>query len=868
MGQGFPIGNDGKYLNGDSRYAVIKGTPDFFNNGTSGGGPTILVDGRIAGIDILNGANSVHIRGFDIQSDLAAYTVGQGASAIPLTEMTAVAVNSVQNFELAYNKLNNAAIGFGAIYGDVQNFNVNVHDNTFDTLGVGAGVIVADSQGTLTFSRNTIQNTAIGLVAAAVGLDPATPSVLNAQIKDNIVKGGGLGIETDPAFSLGGVKIQDLLPIDVGSLVGVQGLETPPEELPSVSALNVAAISLSGVGSATVNATITGNNIEDNILGIGAVGVGSNGSVNASIQNNTLTGGGLAALIGDLDFAGVTSETTVDGSGIGIWMLGLGGGKLNNAVIANNTITKHALGIGVLGLGEAQMNNGLIANNTISDSLLGIVIVGVGEDVTDFKPIEPVETPVVQMNNWTISGNRIKGNGVGQIVGELLPMLPPSDLLTALERVNIPDTGLAGILVVGVAPQIDPPLGVNPATPVVYTTEMNNYQIKDNVVENEFLGIGVVGVGENFFTFNSFIAEQALKMNNYSLTGNTIRGNLVGILVAGVSYVDMLNCNIGQNNLQENIIGVAAIGANWTDQSGLRIHDNTIVGGGLDDLSVALQPLADTNIIDDVDIVNLLKLPLPDTGAIGVVVLADYADANGVSIDHNTISKNLVGTLVVGFDESDINQLSIANNTINDSVMGIGVMAFDDTYINDSMIKDNVINDPALGIMLLNEDYSQMKNLAVSGNTINRSLMGITAASWEDAIMTDLVISGNAISGANNPAKVALLTAFLEGTDLMDEIEDVINQPWNPALFPASGLEGVVVAADGAGDTSVTIVGNRFSNEAVAGLVNLQKMTTVVPISYINNTSSDGHYYVEWASGSAYTLTQSGNTPSPVIEIP
>ena len=60
------------------------------------------------------------------------------------------------------------------------------------------------------------------------------------------------------------------------------------------------------------------------------------------------------------------------------------------------------------------------------------------------------------MNNWTISGNRISGNGVGQIVGEILPNIPtniiPEIVNQALQQVVIPDTGLAGILVAGVAP--------------------------------------------------------------------------------------------------------------------------------------------------------------------------------------------------------------------------------------------------------------------------------------------------------------------------------------------------------------------------------------------------------------------------------
>jgi hypothetical protein len=219
-------------------------------------------------------------------------------------------------------------------------------------------------------------------------------------------------------------------------------------------------------------------------------------------------------------------------------------------------------------------------------------------------------------------------------------------------------------------------------------------------------------------------------------------------------------------------------------------------------------------------------------------------------------------------DYADMDGVIVRNNTINDSVLGIGLMAFgDETEMSDCTIQGNIINDPVFGIMALDEGWSWMDDLTISGNTINRGLVGIMAASWDDADMVNLVISGNAISGANNPAKVALMTAFLDFTDLTWEIEDVINQEWNPALFPNSGLLGVIVSPDGAGETSVTISGNRFSNEAQAGLVYLENMnaTGPVPISYLNNTSSDGAFYVQ---GSDYLLTQAGNTPSPVIEIP
>jgi hypothetical protein len=862
MGQGFPIGNDGKYLNGDSRFTVIQGVWGVPVAGIDVGGPTIFVNGRgdtgptIA--DGFDGADNVQIRGFEIRNELGAVTAVPHETS--LLDSVAVGVNSVENFELAYNRLDNAIIGLGAVYYDMPGFTANVHDNTFDTLGVGAAVVAVDSQGSLTFHNNTIQNTAVGLVAAAVGIDPLTPAVLNAEITDNSVLGGGLGIMTSPNFSLGGVAIQDILPIDVGSLTGIQGIDVLPEDLPSLSALNVAAITVNGAASAAVNATITGNHITDNILGLGAVGVGSNASLGVSIQNNVLTGGGLSSeLIGD-------ASAAVDLSGIGIWLLGLGGAHLNNAVIANNTITDHALGIGVLGLGQAQMNNGLIANNTISDSLLGVVIAGIGEAPSG---ILVAERPLVQMNDWTISGNRISGNGVGQIVDAILPIIPtniiPQFVNDALQAVAIPDVGIAGILVVGSSPDLNV-FGVSGITPYFYSTQMNGYQITGNLVENELLGIGIAGLGSDVGPFTGFVPRSDLSMNDYTISGNTIQNNLLGLVIAGDGFVGMENYEVAQNNLQGNVIGVAALSMDWTDQSGLSIHDNTIVGGNLDDALAALQPLADTNIIDDIDIVNALKLPLPDTGAIGVLVLNAGADTYDVSIANNAISKNLVGVLVAGMWEADMDGLDIANNTINDSVLGVGVLATDDTYIYGSTIRNNVINNPGIGILAMAEGTSRMTEMTISGNQVNQSLLGVLVASEDSAIMSNLVISANTISGANDPTQVALLSGFFALTDMTKDMGWILHREWNPALFPNSGLIGVNVRINNSEQAGVRIEGNRLSGFAQAGQVTLEDVNGV-PITYLNNTSSDGAFYVA-ATNASYVLTQSGNTPSPVIETP
>jgi hypothetical protein len=132
--------------------------------------------------------------------------------------------------------------------------------------------------------------------------------------------------------------------------------------------------------------------------------------------------------------------------------------------------------------------------------------------------------------------------------------------------------------------------------------------------------------------------------------------------------------------------------------------------------------------------------------------------------------------------------------------------------------------------------------------------------------MTNLAISANTISGANEPAQVALLTEFLTFADMTEDIGWLIHRDWDPATFPNSGLIGVDVRVNESDDTTVRLEGNHFSNFAQAGLVTIEDVTGI-PIAYINNTSADGRYYVA-ATNSTYTLTDSGNTPSPVLIIP
>ncbi len=956
MGQGYPIGHGGKYLNGDSRYAVLQGgqaQPPGPGLLGPAGGPTVFVNGPA-------GADSVQIRGFEIRNEMITMT-GAGLLAADPFGSIDVAVDSVPEFELAYNKLDNALIGLGAIYEDMPGFSANVHDNVFDTLGVGAGVITFNTSGDLAFRNNTIQNTLVGMVGVALADDPLSPAVLNTEITGNIVGGGGLNILSAAMGSLSSIDLLDLFP-DKMTPMSLPGISLSPapliNNLPSLSALNVAAIQLSDSAVATVNATISGNLIEDNLLGIGALGVGSNASLNVNISNNELIGGGSQAII---DLFAVVPEP-VDMSLIGIWLAGVDEASINNAVISHNTITDHVLGMAVVGVDEAKMNNGTIAYNKLEGGLAGIGVVGVGEP---------------QMDGWWMVGNEITGSGVPAILRDVLSFVSmPPQISNAVAQVNLPDMGLAGILVLGIDDAIMNNyvisgnaisqdvlgigvLGINDAV-------MNNYQITYNSIEGTALGIAVAGIDgaemkggtiannsipgglagvavvgangadmDNWWIVNNEITGSGIpaiisdvlpfismpddisnalaqvtlpdaglagilvlgingaEMNNYFIGGNTINQELLGIGVLGAMGAAMNDYQISYNLINRTLVGVAEgglYGASMTNHvvayntineamvgvlagvmygaslDGMVISHNTIIGGGVDDLLAALHPLANTNIIDDEDILAALNLPVPDTGAIGILALNDDGEFNDVSIENNAISKNLVGIAAFGMAEADLNNLLIGNNTIDNSVMGVGLFLMHDAYANGTKINNNVINDPAIGVLALAMDTAQMNNMEIAGNQINRSLIGILAASEHSAQMTNTAIGLNTISGAFNPTQVGLLTAFLVLTDFDDNMGWLIHRDWNPLLFPPTGLVGIDVRVNQANQSDVRIEGNQFSNFAQAGLVTIEDVTNL-PIAYINNTSSDGQFYVA-ATNATFILTQSGNIPSPVVIIP
>lgn len=791
MGQGYPIGEGGKYLNGDSSYTVLNGDTEI---------PGIFIDGD-------EGAQNVKVRGFHItntdKTSINPVLFGMGA-------------DNVASLEVDHNLFSGQLLGFGAMYGGIPAADLYVHDNVFDTLGAGMGVLAAESTVNVVFEKNTVRNTAVGMVAAALGIGDE-PTTMNIGVFDNTILGGG---GTTIAHTLGNTNILSFgLPQEI-----VDALTGAPDGIASIAGIGVAAIHMGGAGAVTLNAEIANNYIEDNLLGIGAAAIGPNAHMGLVIRNNTIVGGGTQVLLdylaNGLGMFDLPQPFEIAGAGIAV--VGGYGAEVRNAQIYNNVIENEVVGILGIGFDDARMNLWNISNNEINNSWLGVGVIGLD----------------AVMNGYQIVNNQITGGGLGPLVANVLANIPTNGAPPwglALLQVKVPDAGVAGVLVMGDGK----------------FTRMSDYNISGNTINKDLAGILVVG-------------EYGAIMDRYAIAGNKINDTLMGIGVLGMDFVSMRDYDIGYNLIDRSLLGVLAGGGGLVDLSGVKIHDNAIRGGGVGQIFEILKPFANTNVIPDEDIVNLLNTPVEDGGAIGVALLGGSMWADNAQINNNYIDDEWVGVLVFG-GEVSMQDVQINNNQINNAVVGIGAFSAYDSTMARLSISGNTINDSVMGIMALASEDGGMSGAMFANNVINRSVLGITAAAMYDGKMNNLTVMNNTIvGGAAPPNKLALLTSVMDLLGLTDELEDILGVSWTPGTLPATGLIGLAVGGKDPAVMSCNLNNNRFSENVASIQVRLENNIPTVGIG-INNNVGDAPYTVQ---GGNYILTQSGNVPSPVIQVP
>ncbi|MFW5871123.1 MAG: inverse autotransporter beta domain-containing protein [Verrucomicrobiota bacterium] len=641
MGQAYPIGAEGRYLFGDSSYTTLRPQNPAM--------PTISVDGNA-------GASDVLIRGFEIKGCM------DGIDSSPYNT-TVIAAQNVENLEIHHNRIHCGLLGIMSSYISMPGtYSLNIHDNTFDHLGMGTLAMSDDSNGSVEFRDNMITTTAIG--AGALGISGgSSANTMDLAMTGNEIGGGGLSTLGSLVVNTNGIVnnfIEMLLdgPLDPSISTAIGGI---PEDSPSL--LGLAAAGISEKGNMNMNAYIAGNTISDNLFGMALAGYGMGASVdNAVIEDNVIVGGGTDALL-DYVLNDVLSiphdpDELVDISIAGITVLGLEYASMQNLAIRNNAVDNHLVGVAVAGVGDALMDNAVLSGNTVTDSGLGIF--ALAEDGA-------------MMNGLTITGNMVDNSGLRQIHDLLTAHIPSSSVdpeLVPLWEMEVPDYGGAGILAAGNLFTYDT------------DTEMNDMVIADNTVRDNLLGIGVIGrdmeINRGTITGNTIEDNMAAaglyfeyaEAENWMVTQNNIDTALAGIMLFGNSS-GMDNMRIAENVMDRTTVGVLFGLFNDTEAANFVIEDNTITGG-IDPTQMELLANIITAAEGKDEIEELLGMDelgqsfpgdLPATGGYaGFVGMLDDADTVSLSLLDNRVTDNAAGIFIDSTNNVPDAQISIFDN--------------------------------------------------------------------------------------------------------------------------------------------------------------------------------------------------------------
>ena len=420
--------------------------------------------------------------------------------------------------------------------------------------------------------NNVITHPAIGVAGLAfspysrprigdAGLEfslPFVPStILDLEVSGNTLTGGGIL----DVVGLLGLPISEELGFDLGVLgIGAISVGYGAVMDNTIIANNTVSDYLIGIGAASLfggsqnDAVISGNVLEDNvvgILGLAALGAGplndgvikgnvlelkvpvsESGLQRISIANNTVRGGSLDLLNPLLSDLGLTTLFGTEPLQLpdinlaGITLVGLGGANLNEFSITGNTVEDNLLVIGVAAIFGTTASGGVINDNILENNILGIAAVAFDSWMGDLE----------------IGCNRISGRGT----------------LTALDSVLGLDLGPAG--------EYDP--GLIGITLLGIDSQVRRFDIHDNIIAKQAVGIGFVGLGESNLKFGR-------------VADNVVSDSLVGIFGASIgSSSRMVELDISGNTVSGlddgGCIGIGLFGSDDAKLTEFAIQNNTV----------------------------------------------------------------------------------------------------------------------------------------------------------------------------------------------------------------------------------------------------------------------------------------------------
>ncbi|MEI6807844.1 MAG: inverse autotransporter beta domain-containing protein [bacterium] len=357
-------------------------------------------------------------------------------------------------------------LGVGAVaYGDGALITANIRNNTIERNAIGVGALeLSGASLTCVVDGNEIADNLVGVVAA--GIDG---SALNLTVTGNAISGGGgedivalvdgnrapvgqygaigvgvlaMGADTKVNAVIEGNTVDNnLLGVGAASLnggeissltiagntingAGMSDINDLLSDTPVVGAdFGVIGIGLANSDGDILNARITGNTVNGNVIGIGAIQSGTSGTIlDAEIDNNVL----------NHNACGIAAE----GSGLGSVMnLDIHGNTLNGGYdFASDAGDVLSIGFngnaGIVCSSTAGADMTLnINNNTIRDSS------GFGVNVTSGE-----DSSIVDL---TLSNNSIKENG---LLGVLLETDMDGTMTADIKSNTIIDNNQSGLV--------------------------------------------------------------------------------------------------------------------------------------------------------------------------------------------------------------------------------------------------------------------------------------------------------------------------------------------------------------------------------------------------------------------------------------
>lgn len=787
-------------------------SPNLFGAGLSHNDALTTLDMRITGNRLVGGGlDPLYQLALDHAGTIAALVTGNYGVWTPdevalFGDMVRDALPASLGFDAGLLGIGVLSLGDGAEVNDLQ-----IADNVLDGYFLGIGAVAADEgwMRDLAITDNLLRDNLLGVLGLAV----ADGDMRRATLTGNQVLSGGLGA-LNPILADFGL-----------TLIGPDPIQLPE--------IGLAGIALVGIGDANLNDfTIRGNFVRDSLLGIGVVAAEGTQArdgqiVNNYLEHNLLGIAGLSLFDGNLRHLEIGNNTLIGGGTIGA-IDGILGGILDPvggydpgisgialvAVEANardfdihdNLLAYQAVGIGVVGV-DANLRAGRIADNEVHNALVGIL--GLGIDNT-------------LLQNLEISGNLVQGGGVVPIAS-----------LIADDPAALPD-GDAGIVGIGL-------IGAG--------SDLDRFEIRDNIVHDEALGIAFVGIDsqmrsgrvEDNLVDGSLAGivgvAVAANLREIIIDGNTVAGaGLPGTLqlaeatlglslgsvgdldlpdwgVLGIGLIGIDNANVDQflireNTLSRNAAGIVVAGIGNSSMVGGRIlsNDSTDHLLGVTALAIGGSNLSGLNIFGNelegsgLDTINplLASAPTPmslhDVGAAGIAMLAANGGLmTGATVENNRIDDHVVGVLGVGLgDTASLNGLVVVENTLDNHAMGVLLAGVDGAGMQGVNVTYNQISDSLVGVLA---------SASRTDGAATRTPMNITIAnntiSGDDSLLVDgfttlslvSLVSGNGTYGI--PAELlgtdGLLVNPIDMLTVFPGLDTILPGGFDPLLPPSLG---------------------------------------------------------------------------------